>query len=95
MYTEDSYTPPPDILVTGHFKERYGYAVYRARGSGNWLITYTLQGQGLYRQAGMQIWANPGDIVLLQLGALHDYSVFHLCLLFQSPVPSAFWHESA
>ena len=75
MDTEDSYTPPPDILVTGHFNERYGYAVYRARGSGNWLITYTLQGQGLYRQAGVQIWANPGDIVLLQPGALHDYSV--------------------
>ncbi len=75
MHTENSYSPPPDILVTGHFNERYGYAVHRAHGSGNWLITYTLQGQGLYRQPGLQLCTNPGDIVLLQPGALHDYSV--------------------
>lgn len=74
MHTESTSSPPPNILVTGHFAERSGYAVYRAHGSGNWLITYTLQGQGLYRQSGEQIWVHPGDIVLLQPGALHDYS---------------------
>jgi AraC family transcriptional regulator of arabinose operon len=75
MDTEKSYSPPPDILVTGHFHEQHGYAVYREHGSGNWLITYTLQGRGLYRQTGIQIWAEPGDIVLLQPGVLHDYSI--------------------
>lgn len=73
--TRDTGSPPPDILVTGHFKESYGYAVYRSHGSGNWLITYTLQGEGLYRQSGLDIVAQPGDILLLQPGTVHDYSV--------------------
>jgi AraC family transcriptional regulator, arabinose operon regulatory protein len=73
--TVDTSIPPPDILITGHFKEHPGYAVYRVRGSGNWLITWTLTGQGIYRQPGIEIVAQPGDLVLLQPGALHDYSV--------------------
>ncbi|HLZ57296.1 MAG TPA: helix-turn-helix domain-containing protein [Ktedonosporobacter sp.] len=66
---------PADVLVTGHFKERYGYKVYRSYGSGNWLVTHTQAGQGLYRQPGLEVRTQPGDIVLLQPGALHDYSV--------------------
>jgi AraC family transcriptional regulator of arabinose operon len=73
--TVDTSIPPPDILITGHFKEHPGYAVYRVRGSGNWLITWTLAGQGIYRQPGVEITTQPGDLVLLQPGALHDYSV--------------------
>jgi AraC family transcriptional regulator of arabinose operon len=63
------------LLVAGHFREQHGYAVYRRRGSGNWLITYTLQGQGLYRHATGYLLARPGDLVLLQPGAPQDYSV--------------------
>lgn len=75
MYKQETASPPADILLTGHFNERYGYAVYRPRGSGSWLITYTLDGQGLYRQGELTLAANPGDIMLLQPGALHNYSV--------------------
>lgn len=71
----ETHAPPPDILVTGHFRELPGYAVYRSHGSGNWLITYTLKGQGLYRQPGVEMPALPGDLILLQPNALHDYSV--------------------
>ncbi len=75
MHMQETSAPAPDVLVTGYFKEHEGYSVYRSRGSGNWLITYTLQGRGLYRQPGLEVWADPGDIVLLQPAALHDYSV--------------------
>jgi AraC family transcriptional regulator of arabinose operon len=75
MLHEETGAPPPDLLVTGHFHEVHGYAVYRRHGSGNWLITYTLSGQGLYRQPGLTLRANPGDIVLLGPDALHDYAV--------------------
>lgn len=75
MHMPESPSPPADILVTGHFHEQYGYAVYRSHGSGNWLMTYTVAGRGLYRQPGVQVWAEPGDLVLLQPDALHDYSV--------------------
>lgn len=68
-------SPPSDIFVSGHFREQYGYAVQRSHGSGNWLITYTLEGEGHYRLYGEMIWARPGDIILLKPGTPHDYSV--------------------
>lgn len=67
--------PPPGVLVTGHFREGFGYRVRRPGGSGNWLLTYTLDGVGLYRQPGVTLRAGPGDLVLLAPGAAHDYSV--------------------
>jgi len=75
MHFHETVAPPPDLLVTGYYKEQYGYGTYRSRGSGNWLITYTVAGSGLYRQPGMEIRTKPGDIVLLGPSALHDYSV--------------------
>lgn len=75
MQISETRSPPPGLLITGHFHERPPYAVYRPHGSGNWLITYTLRGQGLYRQPGFTVEAKPGDVVLLQPDALHDYAV--------------------
>lgn len=61
--------------MSGHFRERPGYRVYRELGSGNWLLTLTLSGHGLYRHAGEKLLASAGDMVLLKPGVLHDYSV--------------------
>jgi AraC family transcriptional regulator of arabinose operon len=68
-------SPPPGVLVTGHFREEFGYRVRRPGGSGNWLLTYTLDGAGLYRWSGPDLFAWPGDIVLLGPDVPHDYSV--------------------
>ncbi|QIN83483.1 helix-turn-helix domain-containing protein [Rubrobacter tropicus] len=67
--------PPPGVLVAGHFREEFGYRVRRPGGSGNWLLTYTLGGRGLFRQPGASLSAGPGDVVLLEPGAAQDYSV--------------------
>lgn len=75
MQPQETASPPPNVLVTGHYRERPGYAVYRKHGSGNWLVTYTIEGHGLYRQPGLALRTSPGDLVLLQPGAMHDYSV--------------------
>jgi len=72
MDREESWSPPPHLLVTGYW-ERESFERYRPRGSGAWLISYTLEGHGLYRQPGLELWTNPDDVVLLQPGALHDY----------------------
>lgn len=68
-------SPPPGVLVTGHFREQFGYRVRRPGGSGNWLLTYTLDGQGLYREPGPDLLVKPGDVVLLGPDVPHDYSV--------------------
>ena len=75
MRTPEVPSPPPGVLVTGHFRVRYGYRVRRPNGSGNWLLTYTLDGRGLYREPGPDLLVEPGDVVLLGPDAQHDYSV--------------------
>jgi AraC family transcriptional regulator, arabinose operon regulatory protein len=75
MNLPEAPSPPPGVLVTGHFREGFGYRVRRPRGSGNWLLTYTLDGRGLYRGSGPDILAGPGDVVLLGPDVPHDYSV--------------------
>lgn len=72
----ETASPPPAVLMTGHFDERPGYATYRSRGAGSWLVTYTIRGAGLYRQPpDVRVRAEPGDLILLHPRALHDYSV--------------------
>jgi AraC family transcriptional regulator of arabinose operon len=75
MDVPDTGSPPPGLLVTGHFHQHPPYAVFRRHGSGNWLITYTLSGLGMYRQPGFSLEVRPGDIVLLAPDAYHDYCV--------------------
>ena len=74
VHPQETEAPPPALLVAGHYREQYGYAVYRPHGSGNWLITYTLEGHGLYRQPGLAVETSLGDLVLLQPSAVHDYA---------------------
>jgi AraC family transcriptional regulator, arabinose operon regulatory protein len=66
---------PPGILVSDHFDQRPGYRVRRSDGRTDWLMKYTLRGQGLYRQPGLQLLTGPGDLTLLAPGAYQDYAV--------------------
>lgn len=67
--------PLPGVLVSGHFDERPGYRAYRSHGRVDWLIKYTLRGQGLYRQRDLSVLVGPGELTLLAPGAYQDYSV--------------------
>lgn len=62
-------------LVTGHFRERAGYAVWRSAGTADWLLICTLAGRGRFGHATGEIQAVPGDLVLIRPAALHDYGV--------------------
>ncbi|HXT35266.1 MAG TPA: helix-turn-helix domain-containing protein [Chloroflexota bacterium] len=75
MEPEESLSPPPDLLVTGHFKARPGYRAYRPRGSPNWYASLTLRGQGVFEQPDFELRTNPGDLVVLRPHAFHDYAV--------------------
>jgi AraC family transcriptional regulator, arabinose operon regulatory protein len=75
MSLQEVHSPPPSVLVTGHFREGFGYRVRRPRGSGNWLLTYTLDGRGLYRGSDPDLFVRTGDVVLLGPDVPHDYSV--------------------
>jgi AraC family transcriptional regulator, arabinose operon regulatory protein len=70
-----SASPPPDLLVTGHFKARPGYRAYRPQGSPNWYASLTCRGHGLFRQPDFELRTNPGDLVVLGPHTFHDYAV--------------------
>jgi len=66
---------PPGLLVSDYFEAFAPYHVLRTRGTRDWLLTWTVDGCGLYQQPdeGVQLECRPGDLVLLEPGAYHDY----------------------
>lgn len=72
---EHGAAPPPNLLVTGHFRAQPGYHVYRAHGAPSWYAALTLRGQGVYRQAARELHATRGDLVLVRPRAVHDYAI--------------------
>lgn len=67
--------PPRGALVSGHFFQALGYRVIRQKGAGSWLLTFTVGGQGLYRQNAIEQPALPGDAILLAPESYNDYGV--------------------
>jgi AraC family transcriptional regulator of arabinose operon len=62
-------------LVTGYFRSGPGYDCWRSRGTPDWLLTYTYAGLGRYGHAVGEVICQPGELVLLRPGTLHDYGV--------------------
>jgi AraC family transcriptional regulator of arabinose operon len=61
------------MLVTGHFHKGPRYTTYREHGTRDWLLTYTVSGSGRYGHARGEFITQPGDLVLVRPGVLHDY----------------------
>ncbi|MFD7934989.1 AraC family transcriptional regulator [Streptomyces sp. NPDC059755] len=68
-------SPPPGLVVVGHFDEDAGYGVDRPQGSDSWLFTWTTGGSGRLRQGGSEVRAGAGDLVVLAPGVPHTYAV--------------------
>jgi AraC family transcriptional regulator of arabinose operon len=87
---------PETELVTGHFREKAGYAARRDRGTADFLLVYTIGGQGRFGYDTGELIARPGDVVLLRPGAPHDYGVEPELqkweLLWTHFLPRAHWH---
>jgi AraC family transcriptional regulator of arabinose operon len=69
----DTPAPPPGALVTGHFHKGPRYTTYRETGTRDWLLVYTVSGHGRYGHGGPDLVTQPGDMVLVRPGILHDY----------------------
>lgn len=64
-----------DQLITGHFVERERYAVWRQKGTYDWLLILTLAGAGRFGYPGGDFIATAGELVLLRPHTRHDYSL--------------------
>ncbi|MBB3112360.1 AraC family transcriptional regulator of arabinose operon [Paenibacillus phyllosphaerae] len=69
MYTERPY----GILIAGHYKESSEYAIHRPSGSKDWLLMYTVSGEGQIQKQNQAVTCAAGDVVLLMPGIPHHY----------------------
>ncbi|TDF96231.1 helix-turn-helix domain-containing protein [Paenibacillus piri] len=60
-------------VIAGHFHEPDTYMTKRLQGMGDWLITYTLEGEGYFITAGTERICRSGDITLLKPDTPHQY----------------------
>jgi len=85
------------VIRTGHFIETPSYRVVRPRGSPEWLLVYTLSGNGRFASSIGELEANPGTLTLTQPGVYHDYgtaaSAAHWELLWTHFQPRVHWAE--
>ena len=76
----ETAAPPAGILVSGHFTQPFGYQTYRSQGTRDWLITFTLSGEGEYRLKDSRFRCIEGDMVILPPGTPHDYRTPEGCV---------------
>ncbi|WP_211746160.1 helix-turn-helix domain-containing protein [Paenibacillus sp. Marseille-Q4541] len=71
--TEDYTATNYGNILSGHFivDDTYGHS--RPQGMGDWLMVYTLEGQGYFRTPSGLKEINPGELGLLRAGVPHEY----------------------
>jgi AraC family transcriptional regulator of arabinose operon len=69
-----TYCPPVSALTPGDYRGRTIRHTFRARGTQDWLLIYTLGGSGLYRFSdGGEFRSRAGDVTLYRPGIFQDY----------------------
>lgn len=69
-----NYTSPAyGTIFAGHFNETDRYMTTRPGGMTDWLLAYTLEGNGYFRTPAGEESCSPGDLVLLRSGVPHQY----------------------
>ncbi|MFD0716526.1 helix-turn-helix domain-containing protein [Paenibacillus sp. GCM10027626] len=62
-----------DLFVAGHFHCAENYSTVRQNGRKDWLLTFTLSGEGYFQIGGSRYSAKAGDVILLKDGTPHHY----------------------
>ncbi|MBO0812129.1 MAG: helix-turn-helix domain-containing protein [Microlunatus sp.] len=62
-------------MAAGEFDVGAGYATYRSRGTTDWLLMHTLDGEGRLGTGGPDVRALPGTTTLVRPATRHDYGV--------------------
>ena len=72
-YPEIIPTDGTGTIVSDHFKETDDYLVKRPNGMKDWLITFTLSGEGYFRIHGEDWRVKAGDIAIIKHDTPHHY----------------------
>jgi AraC family transcriptional regulator of arabinose operon len=60
-------------ILTGHFRENDTYSMARPSGREDWLLVFTLEGQGYFHTPAGEKECKAGELVLLRKGVPHTY----------------------
>jgi AraC family transcriptional regulator of arabinose operon len=61
------------MVIAGHFHESENYSTRRPHGMRDWLITFTLDGEGVFQTPAGEKVCMSGDVTLLKAGVPHQY----------------------
>ena len=67
-------TPSPEVLICDHFNQLKEYKVSRPEGTKDWLITYTISGNGQFTIDDHVQFVEKGDIAILKPKTVHQYA---------------------
>ncbi|MNW35394.1 Arabinose operon regulatory protein [compost metagenome] len=70
IHEERSY----GILIAGHYSVAVDYAIHRPSGSRDWLLMYTISGEGQIQLGQENVSCSAGDMAILLPGMPHHYS---------------------
>src|SRR5690348_3043469 len=73
-YTNVPMTDGTGIIISDHFNENDAYNIKRANGMQDWLITYTLSGEGYFNIAGEELRCKACDIAIIKAHVPHEYA---------------------
>lgn len=81
-----------DTIIVGQSIEKEGYRTIRPQGSPNWLVIFTLDGQGHIRAGEQEFITKKGDLTIFNQSAAHDYGTDSTwSQLFAHFVPRDYW----
>lgn len=69
----DAMPAHPDVLLSSYFDKEAGFQTRRPGGAGNWLLTFTVGGEGCFRQPGLDLRVRAGDVLLVEPTAYSHY----------------------
>ncbi|WP_078435051.1 helix-turn-helix domain-containing protein [Metabacillus halosaccharovorans] len=65
--------PESHVLIAGHFLVKDTYQTKRQAGMNDWLITFTLDGEGYFKTGDEHIKCTQGDVTILRPTVPHQY----------------------
>lgn len=98
LYTveQETVSPPYGVLLADHFHEGYGFNGHRSAGTKDWLLIYTVSGEGQFRVNRDVQTCCTGDVAILSPGVPHHYATSpnqQWELLWTHFVPMPEWQE--
>lgn len=73
-FEEETDSPPYGVLVADYFHREYGFNGHRSTGTKDWLLIYTVSGEGQFRVTHDVQTCCAGDVTILAPGVPHHYA---------------------